>query len=345
MRVKHVLLPGLALALFTLLCNASTMVADFYATRVYPLLSCVMSWIASFTRFSLQDLAILLILSASVAIAGVGLRRKWGYKRSLKYIGCIVLWTYVWFYIGWCCNYYRSNLYARTSTTISVCNDTVFTQFAKTFVRQTNESWTSEFDIEQEQLEADIKQFYANVPPLYGLAKPHTWQHPKQTIFNGVYASMGIQGFMEPLFAESCIIQEVPDIDRPFVYAHEYAHLLGISSEAECNWWAFHACTASAHKAIRYSGYKGILNFVMSNAQTMLNKEEYKKLASELSPRVKADVEQTRRHWEAIVSPSIRRFHKSIYDAFLKSNKIETGIRNYSEVIMLLLNIKLKINK
>ena len=335
----------MGLALFTLLCNACTTVADFYATRVYPLLSCVLSWFASFTRFSLQDLAILLILFATIAIAAIGWKRHWGYRRCLKYMGCILLWTYVWFYIGWCCNYYRSSLYARTSTTISVCNDTAFKQFAEKFVRQTNESWTSEINIEQELLEGDIKEFYANVPSRYGLAKPHSWQHPKQTIFNGIYASMGIQGFMEPLFAESCLIQEVPEIDRPFVYAHEYAHLLGISSEAECNWWAFHACTASAHKAIRYSGYKGILNFVISNAQAMLTEEEYLQLVRKLSSRVKADVEHTQRHWAGIVSPSIRRLHKTVYDAFLKGNKIDTGIRNYSEVIMLLLNIELKNNK
>ena len=39
--------------------------------------------------------------------------------------------------------------------------------------------------------------------------------------------------FMAPLFSESCLNADILPFDLPFTYTHEYAHLLGVSNEAE----------------------------------------------------------------------------------------------------------------
>ena len=42
-----------------------------------------------------------------------------------------------------------------------------------------------------------------------------------------------MSGFMAPLFSGSCLNADILSFDFPFTYAHEYAHLLGVSNEAE----------------------------------------------------------------------------------------------------------------
>ena len=107
---------ALVLLLLTTMCRYSKAMADAYATKVYPALSCVLSWLSSFTSYNMEEFAIVAILIVALAILVMGIRRKWGFVRCLRYELTLALWIYLWFYIGWCTNYTRSNLYERTKT-------------------------------------------------------------------------------------------------------------------------------------------------------------------------------------------------------------------------------------
>lgn len=331
---------GLLLALFTIVCRFCTGCADFYALHLYPIISATLSWISSPLPFSMQDLAIAGLLGGAVYIIIKGRKRHWRWKQYLRHEGTLLLWTYVWFYMGWCTNYYRSDLYTRVGVQPAAYNEEVFRNYLTEFAGQINKEWTPDTHLSKQVVEQEIKGLYARVPSRYGLAKPRSWQHPKTTFFNRIYSAVGILGFMEPLFAESCLNKDLQDFDFPHVYAHEYAHLLGISSEAECNWWSYQMCTQSAIQAIRYSGYKGIAGHLIQNAQMLLTQEEFEEWIGMLRPEVIEDLQATHEHWRALQLPALRRMHEVTYDSFLKSNQLSSGLQDYSQVIGMILSVK-----
>lgn len=339
---------GLVLLLFTSLCRFSKTIADVYATKIYPAISCVLSWLSSFVSLSLQDFAIFAIITAAFAIVVLARRRKWSFLRCLRYEATIVLWTYLWFYIGWCTNYTRNSLYEQTGAKYTAYDEATFLGFAEEFIKEINVAWmpmpTDANMIDSVYcltlLEKDVKDFYASVPSHYELATPQSWQHPKQTIFNRYYSYVGVLGYIAPLFSESCLNADILPYDYPFVYAHEYAHLLGVSNEAEANWWAFQACSKSGNAKVRYSAYKGILQYILINARGLLSERQFASLLSSIRPEVLDDITYTQRYWGALRSPMLDNLQSKIYDSFLRGNAVEAGIKNYTQVVGLLINIR-----
>ena len=145
---------------------------------------------------------------------------------------------------------------------------------------------------------------------------------------------------MGPFFAESHLNRELSRLEYPFTYAHELSHLLGIGSEAEANFWAYTVCTASSDPAIRYSGFFGIFPYVISNARNLLGREECSSWLSTVDSRIVGQLGDRQRFWSARYSPFIGKIQESMYEMYLKGNRISSGQKNYAEVVLLLLSVE-----
>lgn len=331
---------GLLLLAYIIMCRYSTPVADYYAFTIYPTVSCILSFISSFVPFSLQESFVVGIIAFGIALIPIARRRKWSFGNWLSREFLLVLWTFVWFYISWCNNYSRSNIFARTECAPKEYDQNDFYNFASGFIDSINLAWTPDSIEDYRAMEEEIKAFYSAVHKQYGLAKPRSWHHPKPMLFEPIYSAVGVAGFMSPLFSESCVNSDMLKYDIPGVYAHEYSHLLGVSSEAEANWWAFQVCTASANRAIKYSGYWEVFPHVLNNARRLLPESEYKELVSKLRPEIIADNERSYTFYSAKHFPVIQEIRSKLYDIFLKSNSIPSGRKNYSEVVLLMMSLK-----
>ena len=53
---------------------------------------------------------------------------------------------------------------------------------------------------------------------------------------------VGVTGSMGPFFCEFTLNGDLLPANYPATYAHELAHLLGITSEAEANFYAYQVC-------------------------------------------------------------------------------------------------------
>lgn len=344
---------ALPLALTSFLPPAlTTPLADAYATRIYPVLSAGLSWVSGLTDIALQELAIAagLIVFAATIVTGWrkrakrqgacrttrGQRALWALGLTLK----AVLWTYVWFYLAWCLNYSRSNLLVRTASQPVAAEAGQMEAFAREWIAETAAAWTPDTVCDRTRLEQEVKAFYAGLPTHYGLARPRTWQHPKTPLLTPFYSAVGVQGFMAPLFAESCVNPDVPETDYPYVYAHELSHLLGVSSEAEAGWWAYYACLASSQPAAHYSARKALLPHVMGNARTLLPDTTYAALYNSIDPRILADLDRSHTHWTSLRNATLDAAQHAVYDLFLRSNHLPAGTRNYSQVVQLLLAVE-----
>lgn len=89
-------------------------------------------------------------------------------------------------------------------------------------------------------------------------------------MFTPLISMVGVTGSMGPFFCEFTLNGDLLPPQYPATYTHELAHLLGITSEAEANFYAYQVCTRSVNKEIRFSGYFSILGHVLANARQLI---------------------------------------------------------------------------
>ncbi len=334
-RLRHIIL--LILLVFVLAARLSEQIGEWYSAVLYPITSSVLSWLVSWIPFSLEELVVVAAVILLIYMIVSGSVKHEGFRiiffRSFE----LLLWVYVWFYIGWGCNYYRESIYLRCDVERQEYDEIVFKEFLSDYAENLNIAFEVLPDdsllIEQSELETVVKSGFTAVPEFYGLASPRNWQHPKLLLFNGLYSSVGVLGFVGPFFCETQLNADLLPAQLPFVYAHEYSHLLGVSSEDEANFWAYTICTRSDEPVLRYAGYYGLLPYVLANAFRVLPEEDYRQFVSTISPAVIAMYNTQREYWNSRYSKTLGRLQSVVYDAFLKGNKVTSGTASYLEVI------------
>lgn len=332
-------LPFLGIA-FVILCRYMPSIAEWYARMVYPSLSAALSAFSSLFPFPLMELSVVGLILWLV-VYPICLRKKGIRLRKIIFReGEMLAWIYVWFYLGWGLNYFRYNIYTRLQTPPVAYEEQHFKDFLKDYTERLNATYQPDTDIDNEELKQHVHTFYANLPSIYGLSKPRSWQEPKKFIFTPLYSKVGVLGSMGPFFAEAQLNADLPEVQYPFTYAHEFSHLLGVSNEAEANYWAYRACTESDLPALQYCGYFGLFPYVVSNASYLLPKEDFQAWVQTIRPEIKEQYYEKNRYWQERYSPLIGSIQDFTYNLFLKGNKIPSGKKNYAEVIGLLLSLQ-----
>ena len=310
-----------------------------YALHVYPVVSLILSLFSSLLPFSLDEIIVILFVFLLLLGLVFAIYRRIGFRRtSFAFIEAL-FWMYVWFYWGWGMNYYRDNIYKRASVRPQEYDEMAFKSFLTDYTSRLNALYMPISEMGFDMLEREIKKGYSMVSDIYALTEPKHFQHPKLSFCNSLYSSVGVLGFMGPFFDESHLNHQLLPAQLPFTYAHELSHLLGVSNEAEANWWAFKVCTNSSVSSIRFCGYYGIFGYVIKNARRLLSKEDYSVWLTTVRGEVKDDFLAQQRFWNEKYSKTLGNLQDVIYDLFLKSNKIKSGRQNYAEVIGIIMSL------
>ena len=332
-------LPILAI-LFVILCRYQPAWAEGYARIVYPSLSSALCAFSSIFPFSLEEVLVVVCV-LWIILFPIVQRRK---GKSWKYIGGreleMLAWIYVWFYFGWGLNYFRYNIYTRLQTPPVKYEEQKFLDFLHAYTDSLNTTYIPNAELPVETIDKEVKDFYQNLPKEVGLVSPQNYQRPKFFTFTPLYSSVGVLGSMGPFFAEAQLNADLLPVQYPFTYAHEFAHLLGVSNEAEANYWAYRACIESANPYLRYSGYMGLFPYVLSNASSLLTKEQFQEWIQTIRPEVKEEYRQKNQYWRERYSDWLGQLQNWAYNLFLKGNNIPSGQKNYTEVIGILLSME-----
>lgn len=320
-----------------LLCRHNRSAADFYSLKLYPQLSAAGSFLSSFYTFSMEE--ILVIASSILLIAFVirAFRRKGELKKDIARIVILLLGIYVWFYACWGANYFRSSVYSRLNLESEPYDKAVFEDCLDKFTERMNAEYPAEASNFEENAEGEISDFYRNLDPAAGLCRPKPYQKPKHLLFTRLYSGVGVTGFVGPFFNEFQINPDTRPHSMAFTYAHELSHLLSVSSEAEANWWAFKACTASADKGIRFSGYYSLLPYFASAARRNLSDDQYDEWLASVRPEILEEKARDSKFWANKYIKPIGRVQDFFYNLFLKGNRISSGTANYGEVVGILI--------
>ena len=281
--MKKSVLFGLILLAFVAACRFFTPVAEFYASYCYPVISAGLSLIVSIFPFSLEEITVLVFVFLFVGIIWSSVKRKKGFLNWLKSTSILVMWLVVWFYMGWGNNYFRTSLYERAGVERRPFDREEFNRFIADYTEELNRTAGAKVRIGRDELEKDINAFYCEEPNGLGYTKLHRWQRTKRPLMNWLYSGVAVLGYMGPFFCESQLNLDLLETEYSSTLAHEKAHLAGVTSEAEANYWSFVYCSQSGDDGVRYSGYLHLLPYVMINARSLMTEKEYRPLISQSS--------------------------------------------------------------
>lgn len=337
MKKKTIL--GLILLAFCAGCRFYTPAADFYAQKLYPAISSALSWLGSFTRFSLEEIVVLSFAVTFIDLLVKAVKKKEKFFSWLGKTLVVAMWLYVWFYMGWGNNYYRTGLYRRNQIQRVHFEKDAFRQFLQDYTREMNQAAAQAGDYDRDVLEADVRAYYTKTVTAYGYTQLHRWQHVKQPVFNGLFSAVLVHGYMGPFFCESQVNTALLAYEHPYTVAHEMAHLAGVTGEAEASYWGFDYCRRSANPAVKYSGYISVLPYVFSNARDLLTEQEYQAWTDTLSEKVKQDFWHSREYWRGKKVDWIEKAQNAVLNLFLKSNGISQGARDYFGVVGMIITM------
>jgi hypothetical protein len=152
---------------------------------------------------------------------------------------------------------------------------------------------------------------------------------PKPTLLGWYFHKASIAGMTDPFLLETMLAPDLLDVERPFVTAHEWAHLAGYADESEANFVAYLACRRGDATA-RYSA-----------ALVMLGYAPPRRAISDtldVGPRMDLFAIQNR---YAHTSETLRFAAREGYDRYLKANRVERGVESYDAVVQLILGTEL----
>lgn len=298
------LVPAVIFLSYILLCRLCPTVAEGYARHIYPLWSCVLSAASSVFPFSLEEILVMVLLVFLLVYPFRARRKGQTWRHILARTAGCGLWLIIWFYMCWGNNYFRHDFFTRTQSAPVPYDKTGFHRFLDWYTDSLHACYTPQPPGRQQSI-ADIRALFASLPEEYGLCKPHPWQRPKRLLCNSLYSGVVVLGYMGPFFCEMQLNHDLLPQQYAFTYAHELSHLLGVSNEAEANFWAYYICTRARNKELRSCGYLNILPYVAANARRLLPEQEYRQWVESLNPEIVKELEYRQAYWHSRYNPFI----------------------------------------
>ena len=330
-----------------------------YTTRIYPIIGSLLSPISGLFPFAVGDIFIALSIVwvffypiyeikwrkqlakrffFLAAKRGCYPKKKVVFGRVAEYL----LWVYAWFYMAWGLNYSQPNIYCRTGMKPVEVSEAKFREFAYRYADSIN-SLSEEFngmvdDGLKNRVRDAVLKGYNEIGAKEGINTPFN-QHPhaKTMLFTPLSSMSGVTGSMGPFFCEFTLNGDIRPHDYPAIYAHEYAHLLGIANEGEANFYSYIVCTASSDKAVKFSGYYHIFFHVLRNVFDILGEKEGEKFLKYIRPEIIQLARSDRQYWISKRCKVLDAAQDFIFDLYLRGNHVAEGRKSYSGVVGLIL--------
>ncbi len=317
-------------------------VERLYSHQLYPLAQNAVTRVSSLVAFALFD--VLLVLG----VVGLGV---WWWRslgragrdgrtlgravgRQLFRTTVLAAGAYLLFVAIWGLNYRRVPLASKLDYEQSRVSPAALADLAAESIRRVNglygparaTGWTG-----LGELTTRLSPAFDRVQRRLGATRTAVPGVPKTTVLTAYFQRAGIDGMLNPFSLEVLVNDTVLPYERPFVVAHEWAHLAGYANEAEASFVGWLTCLAGNDQS-RYSGWLYLAQ----------------RLVPALPETARADVwaaldDGPRAHIRAIAArldrtvPIISRNARRVYDRFLRANRVDEGIASYGLVVDLVL--------
>jgi hypothetical protein len=325
------------LAAITFICvriaiNNPMLVEDKYSESFYPFFAGLISSLSRLFPFSLWDLFWLIaILSFSAGIVFV-IRKRIKLSLFILRLAQVLSILYTYFYISWGFNYFRPDIEKRIGLDVMTVDEKLFRSTLDSVIVYTNRNYTEVKKEEYPEIDREVEESYYRNSSMLDIKYPCGSRRPKKMIFSNLVAKFGISGYFGPFFNEINLNRRILPMEYPFLLAHEKAHQFGLSSEADANLAAFVVCRNSDDPKLRYSGYLALLLYFLEDAQYF---HDYRDYLRKLDEPVIKELQFRQQYYFGLQNEAMGKAQETVYDAYLKTNHIAHGIKNYNQVVEL----------
>ena len=311
------------------------LVESYYSLGVYPTIAIVFSGVSNLIPFSLWDIfwivTITFIVIGLVLVILRKLKLSWLLLRIAQFTAIL----YTFFYLVWGFNYFRPKLEVRIGWEKPRADETVFRSVLDSMIVRTNISHVQVSPDDYTDIDRLVEDSYLKNRIILGVNYPNGSRRPKTMLFSSFFAKSGVSGYFGPFFNEVHLNYYLLPMEYPYVLAHEKAHQFGITNEAEANLAAFIVCTTSPDKRLQYSGYVNLLVYFLSDAAKLKDVREF---ILKIEKPVILDLRFQRSHWQGLQNKMLDQVQTAANNAYLKTNHIEEGVKNYNQVVGLVMS-------
>lgn len=296
----------------------TSLVETWYARWVFPQISGAFAPVVNAVPFSWLDVVI---------VAGIAAATLAVFRRKLGLVISIVAFGYLFFFWSWGLNYHRARLDTKLPLDDRSVREQRIEEFAGRAVREINTLYTetASRDFNETALRDEAVR---RVRRVIGVVDGLDWEAPHRIkvslLVNPWFRVAGIDGLFSPFSHEPIINNGLLAVERPFVIAHELAHVRGYPDEGDANFIALLATLMSENPHLRYSGWLHLWLYLRDPKLDRLLDDGPRRDLQRIFERVRS--QQIR--WVSI-------FQAAILDWYLKANDVDEGIRSYSRVVLL----------
>lgn len=319
----------------------------FYADSVYPQLQRVVTSGTNFLPFAILDVLIVAALLLTLFTILRLLRKAsnvgfvdaiWdGSRRLLRGAAIIV----ILFLVGWGYNYRRHPLEQRfpdgraAAPTVEALQAAVLdaNTLAAKLRRTIGQNMDQRYDEVAGALDAPMRA------ALEHLQQPALGQpgRPKHSIMlTPFFTWAGVTGMVNPIGLESIVHPHLLPYERPFVLAHEWAHLAGQADEAQASAVGWLACMRGTPQL----AYSASLYLIME-AASALPGDARQTVMKQLDAGVRSDIDDILRRLQK-GEPVVQRTASRVYDEYLRANRVADGTASYRRALSLILSAPLR---
>jgi hypothetical protein len=314
-------------------------VERWYSTGLYPIIQRGLTPVSNLVPFALLDILVvggvcfvIVVLVRSVRLA----RRKKKWTLLLITLARLVTSAaviYLVFLLLWGLNYRRISMTDRLVLDRDASPEAIL-DLGRVAVRQLNtmhaaahsEGWRT-----SPWREHRMRDAYHAVLSDLSDARTTVPGRLKASLFGPYFRWSSVDGMINPFGLEVLANPDLLPFEKPFVAAHEWAHLAGYADESEASFVGFLSCIRASTPAA-YSGWL----FLYWEVNSEVGAGDRRQLAAGLEEGPRADVEAVAERVRRGQVRAVRDAGWRVYDEYLKANRVEEGVRNYGLVLTLL---------
>jgi hypothetical protein len=315
------------------------LVERWYSAGLYPALQRLVTPASNFFPFAWFDLVTIglgaFLLTLLVRVVLRARQGKWRLAfRTIVHLVTAVALLYLAFLSAWGLNYRRVPMTERivlerdrpTSGDVLALGLSAVGKLNELHAAAHEEGWRT-----APWRDRRMQQAAAVVQELLSDAAPAVPGRLKWSIYGPFFRWSNVDGMVNPLGLEVIGNPDLLPFERPFVAAHEWAHLAGYAGEAEASFVGWLTCVRAGAPAA-YSGWL----FLFWQINSEVGAAGRKQMAASLGPGPREDIAAINARLTRGEVPVVREASWRVYDQFLKANRVEHGIRNYGAVITLI---------
>ena len=324
------------------------LVERVYAARLYPGIQAMMTTASNAVPVALFDIAIVTGAAGGLWLWACALTRARRTRTARPLVAAarvtvtVAAAGYLWFVAIWGLNYARPPLDTRLGLPVGPATAEEVAALLDLAVAGANR-WFGPAHADRRvpyDAERDIAVALHAVEARQGRPRPTVPGRPKPTLLAPYFRMAGVDGLTAPAALETLLNPDLTAAERPFVLAHEWAHLAGYAPEADANFVAWLVTMeASADAASRYSGWL----FLVSETAVQVPAEGRRARTALLG-------EGPRRDLAAIAARAsqhvdfVQRVGWRVYDGYLRSQGVGEGVVSYSRVVELIVRAQRRLS-